>query len=102
MTITRDPNGEAFHHGMQCCVRSVSYNFRDLTGRLDMEDGDCCDMSGCIEFFQALDPGVRLIETFSGSERDTAYIRSPRGVWRPMDIHGVNDVQIEDVALKSD
>ena len=101
MTITRDPNDEAFHHGLQCCVRSVSYDFRKRAGRLDMEDGDCCDMTGCIHFFQAIDPDVRKIETFSGDARDIAYERrsKSRSVWRVVDEDDeFNDCEIPPLA----
>jgi hypothetical protein len=36
--------------------------FREQRGRLDMETLCCCDMSGCIAFFEAIDPEVEEIE----------------------------------------
>jgi hypothetical protein len=57
----------------------VSYDFRERCGRLDIEGGDCCDMSGCIAFFKAIDPDVQTIDTFSGSERDTGYVKRSWG-----------------------
>jgi hypothetical protein len=72
-------NDEAFHSDLQCCVRTVSYDFRTRCGRLDMEGGDCCDMTACIAFFRAIDPQVSKIETFSGEEPDTSYIKRSWG-----------------------
>ena len=46
---------------------------RERSGRLDMEEHCCCDMTGCIAFFEAIDPEVQKIETFSvrsGTVRD--------------------------------
>ncbi len=81
ITITRYRDGEAFHHGLQCSVRSATYNFRERRGRLDMEEHCCCDMSGCITFFEAIDPKAQEIETFAGEDRDTAYVRRPKLGW---------------------
>lgn len=77
--IDRDATGDAFHHGLQCSVRAMTYSFRERRGRLDTEEGCCCDMIGCIALFAAIDPEVREIETFAGEERDTAYVRRPKG-----------------------
>ncbi len=85
--ITRS-DGEAYHAGLQCSVRSASYDFRARCGRLDMEDGDCCDMTGCIAFFEDIDPDVRKIETFFGAYRDTAYVLRSKG-WEAVSEDGV-------------
>jgi hypothetical protein len=37
-----------------------------------MQAGDCCDMTGAIAFFKAIDPEVRAIETFSGWRASSA------------------------------
>jgi hypothetical protein len=62
-----------WNSGLQCSVRQVLYDFRTRTGRLDFPTGDCCDMSGAIALFKAVDPSVRVIETFAGGEPDTVY-----------------------------
>jgi hypothetical protein len=82
MKITRTSDGEAFHHGLQASVRSVSYDFRRQRGRLDMEELCCCDMSGCIALFKAIDSKVREIETFADGKRDTTYVQQARGGWQ--------------------
>ena len=94
--IIRDPNDEAYHTGLQCCVLTVRYDYRTRHARLDMEDGDCCDMTGCIAFFKAIDPQVRMIETFSGPERDTSYVKQGDS-WRVINGDGelVNIVLIQ-------
>ena len=86
-TITRYSDGETYHGSLICHVRSANYDFRERLGRLDMEEGDCCDMEGCIAFFEAIDPDVQAIETFSGPERDTTYVRRPKG-WEALDADG--------------
>ena len=52
MTITRDADGEAYHHGLQCSVRSASYSFRERRGRLDLEALCCCSMTGAVAMFE--------------------------------------------------
>jgi hypothetical protein len=36
--ITRYRDGGVRHHGLQCSVRSTSYDFRERLGHLDMEE----------------------------------------------------------------
>ncbi|SEP45341.1 hypothetical protein SAMN02990966_06494 [Rhodospirillales bacterium URHD0017] len=67
---------------IMCDVRGIAYDFERRIGRLYMAEDNCCDMSGCIEFFSGIDPDVRRIETFAGEVPDTVYIRDrdvPRG-----------------------
>ena len=82
MTITRDADGEAYHHGLQCSVRSASYSFRERRGRLDMETLCGCDMSGCIAFFEAIDPEVEEIEERRRGKKE----RPPEGGPSPSQI----------------
>jgi hypothetical protein len=56
-----------------CRVQPLVYDARTRIGRLDFPAGDCCDMSGAIKLFTAIDPDVLAIETFSGGEPDTVY-----------------------------
>lgn len=69
-----------FHPGLKCGVERLEYDFKSATGTLHVPDGHCCDMKGCIEFFQAIDPAVQAIDTFSGVRPDTRY-RLTRGDW---------------------
>jgi hypothetical protein len=87
-TIVRDPNDEAFHTGLQCCVLFVAYDYRTRVGRLYMEGGDCCDMGGAIVFFEAIDPQVIQIQTFSGAKRDTVYVKRRWG-WQSIGNDGL-------------
>lgn len=64
-----------FHPQLLCGVDRVEYDFRAGKGTLYLPAGDCCDMSGCIAFFEAIDPKVQAIDTFSGGKRDTGYRR---------------------------
>ena len=81
MPLVRD-QGEIVHTEMQCSVLSMAYNFTTRTGKLFMVEGDCCDMSACIEFFMRIDPLVLQIRTFSGGKKDTAYKRREDRDWR--------------------
>jgi hypothetical protein len=59
--------------GMKCSVLGISYDFALRTGDIHFPGGCCCDMQGCVAFFLSIDPEVRLIRTWSGDRRDTAY-----------------------------
>ena len=87
-TIIRDPNDEAFHSGLQCCVLLVAYDFRTRVGRLDMARGNCCDMSGAIAFFEAIDPQVIQIQTYAAAKRDTVYVKRRWG-WQSIGADGL-------------
>lgn len=67
------------HIELQCAVYDITYNFPTRTGVLLMEDGNCCDMSGCIAFFQRIDPEVTSIFTKAGNEPDTTYVKTADG-----------------------
>lgn len=62
-----------FLDDVQCYVRELTYDFKQRTGRLDLEDGSCTDMKGCIELFKRIDPEVHSIETIAGGRKDTKY-----------------------------
>lgn len=70
-----------FHPGLKCGVDRLEYDFRAGKGVLHMRVGDCCDMAGCIELFQTIDPHVEAIDTFSGKKPDTSYWLV-RGEWK--------------------
>jgi hypothetical protein len=59
-----------------CFVAGVAYHFRVRAGRLDMPEGVCCDMEGCIDLICWIDPDVCRIETYAGGARDTFYLRN--------------------------
>jgi hypothetical protein len=58
---------------LMCGVVSLAYDFCRRTGQLYLPDGHCCDMTGCITLFQAIDPDVTAINTYSSDKADTAY-----------------------------
>lgn len=59
---------------LACYVKSISYDYDAKRGRLNMEEGNCCDMSGCIDLFTRIDPDVNRIHTYAGKMPDTDYI----------------------------
>ena len=65
--------GKLFSTSLQCDIVSIGYDDEMDTGELIMSVGDCCDMSACIALFTSIDPGVKVIETYSGAQRDTVY-----------------------------
>lgn len=69
------------HDELQCDVRAVRYDFDKKVGELFMDDGDCCDFTGCIDLFLRIDPAVKRINTFSGEAEDTIYVRDRDGKW---------------------
>nr|WP_157808485.1 hypothetical protein [Brucella intermedia] len=69
-----------YHDGMQCYVNCIHYDFHTKTGTVFMEEDACTDMSGCIAFFERIDPYVMTVRTLAGEEEDTIYQRCP-GHW---------------------
>ncbi|WP_247997509.1 hypothetical protein [Brucella tritici] len=67
-----------YHEGMQCYVNSIHYDFHTKTGTVFMAEDSCTDMSGCIAFFERIDPQALLVRTLAGEEDDTVYRRGPR------------------------
>ena len=69
-----------------CSVRGLIYDRASRTGRLYMTANHCCDMSGCLDIFKAIDPAVRHVKTFMGEDPDTQYHFDERwkdaGNWR--------------------
>ena len=68
-----NPATAAWDERLQCSVVSLAYDFGTHKGRLYLQDGDCCDMEGCLELFEAIDPTVTAITTYSGDQEDTLY-----------------------------
>jgi hypothetical protein len=61
------------HPEFQCSVFGLSYDFATKHGVLNMDENNACDMSGCIAFFQRIDPNVKAIQTVAGGCDDTSY-----------------------------
>jgi len=72
---------------LSCTVELLSYNFDDENGMglLFMAPLNCCDMSGCIKLFSAIDPNVRRILTYAGGVPDTEYLKDGSGEWVAID-----------------
>ena len=73
---------EYWQPGMQCDVLSFRYDFVRRMGGLFMGENQCCDMSACIRFFEAIDKRVARIHTYAGVTPDTAYLLTANG-WVP-------------------
>jgi hypothetical protein len=58
---------------LDASVLRLSYSFETTSGILYVEEGTCCDMTACIEFFKKIDPQVTRIATMAGKEPDTSY-----------------------------
>jgi hypothetical protein len=64
-----------------CTPVLLSYCWEQRAGFLTLEDHHCPDMTACIQMFISIDPNVRLIQTISGPETDTQYVRLPSNKW---------------------
>lgn len=82
------PRG-VFHAGLFTSVRRIEYDFEQNAGFLHLPMGAFCDMSGCVNLFRRIDPGVLVIYTFSGPISSTTYLldREP-DKWRAITKHG--------------
>ncbi len=70
-----------FRNDLGCEVSNLEYDFDTKKGKLTMESGQCCDLSGCISIFEKIDQNVEIIETFSGDKSDTIFKRV-NGDWQ--------------------
>ncbi len=75
------PEGEVYRCDTQCHVERLHYDFAKRYGHLVMTEGDCTDMTGAIQLFQAIDANVEAIDTLSGEAPDTCY-RKIDGKWQ--------------------
>jgi hypothetical protein len=66
---------------LQCEIVGLQYDFKAKTGLLYMGENSCCDMGGCLDLFKAIDKGVRIILTYSGSAQDTSYYKLNDKEW---------------------
>jgi hypothetical protein len=64
---------------MQCSLEAMVYDFVCHAGVAHFPDGKCCDMSGCIAFFEKIDPKVVTIQTYSGAKPDVLYRKRAEG-----------------------
>jgi len=78
-----DHDDDDFHKEIMCHPLRVTYDFNTRSGVLEMAEGDCCDMAGCIALFSRIDPNVQHIQTVAGSSLDTAYQRKGEK-WRAL------------------
>ena len=84
----------------KCRVVSISHDIGRNISRAYFPEGNCCDMTGCIDFFKSLDDDVKYIFTFSGTDPDTAYAKKngewvvwPHGMWKWNDVHDLPVVE---------
>ena len=88
--MTRDDEGPMIrredwgitHRDLMCEPHSIEYDFKSRLGVLRMADGDCCDMTGCINVFMRMDQEVSKILTYSGDKPETVYVKRSDGEWR--------------------
>lgn len=64
---------------LKCRVQRLEYDFASRTGHLYMPPGNCPDMSACIDIFEGIDVGVRVLYTVVGDDLDVAYLRQRNG-----------------------
>lgn len=62
-----------YNQQLQCDALDFCYDPDTGNGILLMAAGDCCDMAGCVAFFENIDAKVNSVDTFSGSVHDTIY-----------------------------
>jgi hypothetical protein len=80
---------------LQANVEKVVIDFEEHCVELHLEAGNFCDMTGAIEIATEFDSEVTCIQTYSGTESDTAYSKIA-GEWSafdPLDLRGAGDYQ---------
>jgi hypothetical protein len=79
--MIRRENWGITHTELMCEPIRVLYDFRARIGYVFMADGDCCDMTGCVNFFKRMDQDVEVVFTHSEGRIDTSYWRDAKGEW---------------------
>jgi hypothetical protein len=74
MGISDQRGAAPYSSDFQAFVKSLTYDFENTAGRLEMVEGDCCDMDGCVELFKRLDERVQRIETYAGGQWHATYV----------------------------
>jgi hypothetical protein len=69
---------------LMCNVLSCTYNFLDSELIIYLEEGNNCDMTGAINYATRMDPGVKVIQTFSGTVPDMNYVKT-NGNWEAVE-----------------
>lgn len=71
-----------FNEGLKCHVISLEYDFKVRTGRLYMPTVNCCDMSGCLKIFEAINPWINCIDTYADGKIDVRYKKNQHNRWK--------------------
>lgn len=82
--MIRKPGWGISHRDLMCEPLTVTYDFRSRVGVVNMPEGDCTDMTGAIRFFERMDQDVEMIQTYSGDDLDTVYVKRG-GEWCAVD-----------------
>lgn len=79
-TLIGPINAEVFNR-LQALPLFASYDYIKRNGLMILQADGCTDMTGCIEYFQRIDPDVEHIVTWSDGAGKTVY-RKLAGEWR--------------------
>ena len=69
-----------FDERLGCCLESLTYDFNTHSGKLYISGYGCCDMSGCIDFFESIDPHVSQI--FPYSKQNDVFYKKIESEWK--------------------
>lgn len=72
-------DNSVYRNDLATNVSRLEYDFMSRTGKLYMPDLMCCDMTGCIALFAAIDCEVEKICAFSGVRLDVVYLKRRQG-----------------------
>ena len=82
-----DSEKKYYDERLQCFAEVLDYDFKTRTGILYIGSHGCCDMTGCVKLFKAVDPRAETINTFSSESPDTIYKKQGAG-WQAFDPSG--------------
>ena len=81
LVVTRQGSLIKNKHGKTARDNRLQCNLVKMTitedqANLHFPEGECCDMQGAINLATSARPSVTLIQTWSGDEKDTNYLRT--------------------------
>jgi hypothetical protein len=81
-----------FHPDLITWIGEIKYDFKERLGTI-IAGGPVC-MSGSIELFEHIDPGVRIVLAFLNGKPDVMY-RRKAGKWEVCDLRRSNQIERE-------
>lgn len=93
--LHHNADGTVYHKLVMAHVERMTYDRETRSGVLYIAPHEAPDMGGTIELFEGVDPDVRLVDVYSGTEPDTRFLRRHGDDWDPICMRGRSVMEFE-------